>query len=242
VIYRAEMIAQTHFQPILSDASRIASRTGRSLVTGLTRSRYLEEVAQSLDADVFLSPCLWRSPPGLELLRHSRERKLNLVAVLDAGRLAGREHVCELLVGMGCKPIWVGLKAAISQSVETVRNLSVSQFTDDLFQSTRPLPHFVIDMSFGALGLQLARELLQRLHVPVITVEHRGDQPSITGLPPAGRASTTLDLFQEIRSAMARPPDRSSNSVQRTAEELNGDAGWGWLRHHIAQLRSGRTS
>jgi hypothetical protein len=242
IIYRAEMIAQTHPQPIVSDASRIASKAGRSLVTGVSHSRYLEELAKSLGAEVFLAPCMWRSTAVRELHRHSRSREANIVGVLDAGRLAGAEFVCELLVGMGCRPVWVGLKAAISQPLEAVRNVSVPHFTDELFATTRPLPHFAIDISFGVPGLQLPRELLQRLHVPIITVEHRSDQPSITGPPPAGRVYTTLGLFQEIRSAMARAPGDPGETARRTADELDSDAGWVRLRNYIALSRSGKAS
>jgi hypothetical protein len=120
------------------------------------------------------------------------------------------------------------------------RHATIWEYLDELFDSAKRLPHFVIDGSFGALGFQFAREILQRLGVPLITIGHRFDQPAITGRTPRGYATTTSDLFEEVVSALACVPGTPSEETSAIDSELASDGGWACLWNYVTKLRNGQ--
>jgi methylmalonyl-CoA mutase cobalamin-binding subunit len=240
LIYRAEMMAQIDSAINQVDASRITGQFRRVIAVGANQSRSLAALGYDLGADVLIAPCMWRSTKLPERLRGGRPRARNSVGVLGADHLNGAEVIIELLRDLGCRPVLVGSTDVAGRRPDLARNVGTSGYLDELFDPATPLPHFVIDGSYGTLGFQFAREILQRLEVPLITIGQRLDQPAITGTPPRGYATTTSGLFEEIVSALACEPGTRSEEASAIESELAGDGGWAYLWNYVTRLRNGQ--
>jgi hypothetical protein len=103
-------------------------------------------------------------------------------------------------------------------------------FVSGLLGGAEAKPLFAIDLSAGRAGLQLCREILERLNVPVVAVSpypvisvDRGPQIPAT-------VATEADLSQIFR-AFAFDPAGAEKAIkdQVTSTPYDKDAGWAYI-------------
>ena len=216
----------------------MAGRFRRTFVVGYRQSSALADLGHRLAAEVVTMPCMWRSDGLRQTFAADRRRSAVDVAVLGAEQMKGGDLVVDLLLAMDVRPVVV--EAAVSGLAPTTgrtTRVSTNEFIESLFNVKLPLPRLAIDLSFGAPGLQLAREMLERARIPIISAQERVDSVGLTGIPGSLRAATSASLFGEITRALNGGD--ADAAAKAAAAELDRDGGWAWLWQYVSKLRSG---
>ena len=105
----------------------------------------------------------------------------------------------------------------------------------------RTLPDLVIDLSFGAPGLQFIGELLGRLGVPVVEVAGNVAHRSIVGASDLYRVNTYLELAWEIGERLSSADGLTESSrFPAINAERESDGGWAWLWRYADERRNDR--
>ena len=225
-VLRAEMIAlPVALQPRLAMIGAFLARFTHPVVVGSCPSRALGALAGRAGADMVSAPCCWRSD---EIRRQvSVERRHDEVLVLADGRLRGLAGLVRALAALKRKPRFIAPDGVDLPAA--AERLSAREYLTSLTRGTEALPGFAIDLSFGAVGLQFAKELLQRLNVPVIAADAELLHPSIVAPQTGPRAHTYEALIAKIlRAAQGEPIEDAMQRLMRD-HELEGEGGWAWL-------------
>ena len=224
IVYRAAIAAQL-FGAGVQDL-QFAKTAQRRYVLGTRHSGDLGRLTKSGEAEVRLTPCFWG--PKLPKARPAPpHRGKPLVAVLNSRTMVGSKMVIELVGRLGCEIVHVRPGAGVAPPGLSVREVSPSEFSDQLLEPLNPPPTFAVDISLGALDLQLPRELLDLLGVPTVTADCTIVQPGISGWSAPGRPRTVHELFTAlVRAIRGDFRELSAPSSSRT----ESDADYSWLR------------
>jgi hypothetical protein len=115
-----------------------------------------------------------------------------------------------------------------------VRCVRADAFAEGILKGTEALPQFAADLSAGAPGLPLCRELLERLHVPTLSVWHASASSGFDMSPLAAR--THGDLWRAFRSFAMDPHETQERNFAIVWRELEDDPGWTWLWRYCRRL------
>lgn len=229
IIYRASVIAHSHQLPRVVEAANTAAR--KNFVCGRSRSYDLERLGKATASDVVSFPSFYASPALRKRSCEGRPAGEGLVAILDGGRWPGIEPMIEMLTQAG----WNALRIVVEPHS---RGIAPQVFVERLWDESAPLPVFAVDVSFGALPLQFAREVLDWLGVRTITAECLLVQPSVTGADTPWRPRTAGELVTAIEQACSKDNRKFVfPEPWEPAETFGRDAGWAWLWRLVSKSR-----
>ena len=168
------------------------------------------------DAAFEAAPVLWHAPAlAWRRARNMSGRKALAVIGANDGVLcamiADMAVACALDAYGVCRD---GARVNCALSCFEMR-----RYLEDIFKGVRPPPEFAIDLG----GLALCREMLERLHVPVVSVERTGLHRSLDGSNPL-KASTEMELWNAIRFHAVSPAPPPGTVLDW--QYLEGDGGW----------------
>jgi glycosyltransferase involved in cell wall biosynthesis len=237
VVLRAELLAQSvAIAPQLDAICAFLKKFGHPVVMAPHSSPILGDLAARSGADFVTAPCCWRSeatrrqigsqcrPRQVLLLIDPRLRRLILLAQLL------RDLKLEPVL---VRPLWPDLgRSAAAAAGGATDFLSAPEYLSGLIVGKRMLPAFAVDLSFGALGLQYLRELLQRLGIPMVCARAAVVQPWLIAPDSADQVHTYEGLLAQILSAARGVPITNESQRRRLDLELEGDGGWAWLSRY----------
>ena len=224
IVYRAAIAAQLIGAGVQD--LQFAKTARRRYVLGTRHSRDLGRLTKSGEAEVRLTPCFWG--PKLPEARPAPSRKGKpLVAVLNSRAMVGSKMVIELVGRLGCEIVHVRPGAGTVAPESSVREVSPSEFSDQLLEPLHLPPTFAVDISLGALDLQLPRELLDLLGVPTVTADCTIVQPGVSGWSAPGRPRTAHELFTALMRAIRGD---FGELLAPSSSRTESDADFSWLR------------
>jgi hypothetical protein len=192
-------------------------------------SPVLGELVARSGADFAAAPCCWRSV-AIRRQIDGRRRPQQALLLIDP-RLHGLGLLVRLLADLRVEPILVRAfePDPASSPLPDAEAQSAAEYLSGLIAGRQMLPAFAVDLSFGALGLQYPREVLQRLDVPIINARAAVVQPSVLAADTAEGVHTYEELTAQILSAARGVPVSDEAQRRRLDRELEGDGGWAWL-------------
>ena len=221
----------------------ITASFGSVFAVGPRYGAELAALAAAAGAQVALIPNFFKSEKlrdaGLVSLPRAERRRPQAVILWDP-RFVYLDEVCRMLAMQGCDTTIVAngpTGNAFDQDL-----LAPRDFLRELEPPAgRTLPDLVIDLSFGAPGLQFIAELLGRLRVPVVEVADNVAHRSIVGAADRHKVGTYLELAWEIGRRLS-PTDEMTESSWLAAidAEREGDSGWAWLWRYVHEQQGDR--
>jgi hypothetical protein len=237
VVLRVELLAQrAAIEPQIDAIGAFLRKFARRIVMAPRVSPILGVLAARSGAEIVTAPCCWRSAETRR--QFGRRRQDRRVLLLTDGHLYGLDLLPNLLRAVELEPIFatplgpdVG-GARVAAHDRPIQYLPAPQYLGGLIDGKQALPDFVVDLSFGALGLQYLRELLLRLGVPTIHADATVVHPSVAAANGVNRVHTYEGLAAKILSAARGAPLIDEPDRRRLELELEGDGGWAWLSRY----------
>jgi hypothetical protein len=230
IITRTEMVA---FSEGSSEFEVPGARYRRAFAAAPAFSREMAARLAASDAEALLEPCLG---PSVLDLSHGR-RQEGMVALLGTPRAPAMATAARMAEGWALEPLIVcGVGERFPAELGGISCVRADVYVASLLKGTRPLPQFAVDLSAGATGLPLCRELLERLHVPSVSTSAGGSAfPEPDALPLLAR--TDGDLWRVFRSFATNPGEPEHGKFVAFWQSL--DSTEGWLRRYCARLFAG---
>jgi glycosyl transferase family 1 len=235
VISRSEMIALSEGK---ADFSVPGKGYRRAFVAAPALSRDVARHMADAGGDCLLEPCFWRSGQVSEL-RGKVSGDIKTVALLGNPAAPAVVMASAMVKAWRMTPYLVcGLaddadEASKALSIPAVR---ADDYVGDLVSGRRPQPTFSIDLSAGRLGLQLVRELLERLHIPVVTAQEGTVHSYLDiGVYPL-QAPTERSLWDAVRSLAMDGDETRAPLLKEIWQEHESDRGWAWLWRYCVRL------
>jgi hypothetical protein len=236
IVTRAEIVAHgegTAVFPIPGTGFREA------FVAAPAFSHELAARIASAGAKPILESCFWRSDAiaAMRLPDHSGVKSVALLGDPDS-------HAVGLAAAMArswkLRPLVVrGVGGTPSKTQEgDLACVDAGAWLASLAARRAALPSFAIDLSDGALGLPLCRELLERLHVPTVRARSLAVHRSLgsTRLPLS--AATEAELWQAFRWLATGTELSHASACEPVWRDHERSRGWPWLRRHFATLHA----
>ncbi|HVZ90704.1 MAG TPA: glycosyltransferase family 4 protein, partial [Rhizomicrobium sp.] len=235
VISRPEMIAFSQ-----GDAGFRVPAKGfrRAFVAAPRRSHELAALAGAAGAGVLQAPCFCRSPdipvapqrygaPTLAILGSRNGRAVALAVAM--ARAWGLEPL--IVYGLGERGTGARTSAAA---------LAADAFVESLVAGRRAPPRFALDLSLGRIGLSLTREVLERLHVPVLSASASAVHRSLETEPQPFVVGGERELWAAIRAFALEPEETHRARFEETWRDVERDRGWPWLWRYCTNLFNAR--
>jgi hypothetical protein len=221
---RPEIIALGEATP---DIPVIGPEFRRAFVLAPRPSREVAAYQAAASATLVVAPCI--NPvhgivPPLKhrgsgtrviLLGSPQSRAMALARTLADAWHMNAEIVCGLDEAAGQRPESDGTMAA--------------RFICDLVRGDVLAPSFAVDLSGGRPGLQLCREVLERLGVPVVTAGDVGLHRSLGLSTLPLTVSTEFQLSEVFRAFALDPGVGASPAFQNARTSLGTDRGWAYI-------------
>jgi hypothetical protein len=116
------------------------------------------------------------------------------------------------------------------------RAVAVDTYVAAILAGKTSPPDFAVDLSGEAPGLALCRELLERLHVPVISTARMGLHPSLAVGPRDFFAATEREMWNALRACTHGVSAEQALWLKRAWFSLEYDWGWTGLWNRCTQL------
>ncbi len=159
------------------------------------------------------------------------------VALLGSPWAPAMPVAARMAQSWGMKPFVVfGLGENAPSQWGKISCVRADVFAARLLKGTEAPPKFAADLSAGAPGLPLCREMLERLHVPTLSVLPTGhrDSTAFEMLPLA--ASTYGDLWRAFRSFALEPDETHERNFARVWHDLDSGSDWTWLWRYSKRM------
>lgn len=224
-ISRSEMIA------LASGDGRptvLGRNYGRAFVMTPTLTREVAAAAAAEGAAHVAATLFWRSHEMK--FRHaadmSGERRIALLGSPSTRQAAMAAGMAQ---AWGLKPDFVRGIGTATPSGFALPCFDAGAYAAEIVAGRRPLPHFAIDLSDGGAGLIMCRELLQRLHVPLIATSPIAAPRSLALPSPILRATTEAELWSALRCLTLGSSPVLAKELAASWRIIEGDGGWTWL-------------
>ena len=224
VFVRAEIIAlgertsSFHFPgEAFRRAFAVTARPARDVAAGRAMT----------NASMILAPCINRAQGLIPALKPKDGSR---IVLLGSPQTRGMALANILAESWRMKPMTViGVDRFEDDGREMAGGTRAEAFVEDLIRGNIAAPLFAVDLSGGQLGLQLCREVLERLGVPVVTAGSVGLHRSlgVNSLP--STVATEFELSEVFR-AFAIDPEMPANPAFSNARAyLDSDRGWAYI-------------
>jgi hypothetical protein len=104
------------------------------------------------------------------------------------------------------------------------------------------VPAAAIDLSAGRLGTALCREILELLHVPMLTGSTSALHRALDIEPAPHRVTTERELWNAIRAIALMPAVELHDGFARVRQGIEADRDWHWLQLHSRDLFATRSA
>lgn len=205
----------------------------RAYVTAPRLSARLAVAMAAAGAEFAASPCIWRSDEAKFAPARDSSGARKVAVMGDPSAPAVR-----LAAGMAC--IWglepflvTGFGRGESAGLDS---MEVGEFVNALVEGRALPPAFAIDLSAGEPGLSLARELLDRLHIPVVATSQCAPARSLRAGGGLLAARSENELWAAVRALAVEPAQAHAAALRLSWRELEGDRGWGWIARYCANV------
>jgi hypothetical protein len=172
------------------------------------------------------APCFWRASE----VRFARARDMSGHRVVA---LLGEERAPAVTFAAGMARAW-GLTPV------AVTGTGALPYLASLVEGRVAPPVFAVDLSGAQPGLSLVRELLDRLHVPVVVTSGIGLPPSHRVASPPLKARTESELWKAMRTLAVEPEAAHAEMLKRAWGDLESDRSWAWIGQFCARLIESR--
>jgi hypothetical protein len=178
-------------------------------------------------AAIVLAPCFNRSNALNRPLR--REAGTPLVVLMGAPRTRAMALALALAEAWDMKShVVCGLGEAGAVPVGA-GGTPAAAYAEDLVTGRAVAPLFALDLSGGQPGLQLCREVLERLGVPVVTAASSAPHPALGMASLPATVATEFEMFEVFRAFALRPETRNDPAFESARSAMNADRGWAYL-------------
>ena len=221
-IIRSEMMALSESGAALDIW---AHRYGRVILSSPVLSERTAALAAAAGAEFVASPVVWRSS-AFKFRRaadHSGETSIALLGPADSPSVAA---AADMARAWRMEPYIVSTAVAADAPEAAAPCFAAADYIAAIVAGQRPPPDFAIDLSAGELGLPLCRELLDRLHVPVVSTAPAGLHPSIMLENRPFHASTQREIWKVLRSLALDPPETRAVALKHAWRDIDTDRGW----------------
>jgi hypothetical protein len=234
VVARTEMVA-------LSEGSAAFALPGaryrRAFASAPAQSQELAERLAASGADPLLDVCLWPSAMDSSL-SHGRERE-KTVALLGTPRASATAIAARMAQSWKLKPVIVyGIGESMPARLDGISCIRADAYVAAILKGAIPIPQFAVDLSAGAVGLPLCREVLERLHVPTVSTAPAGSNHDMLPL----LARTEGELWRVFRSFATDPYETHERNFAAVWRDLDTAHGWTWLRRYCTFLFEAKTA
>ncbi|HEX4295248.1 MAG TPA: glycosyltransferase [Rhizomicrobium sp.] len=222
-VIRPEMIALSDPAAVLDVA---AHRYGRVLLSAPVLSERTAALVAAAGAEFVASPVIWRSSAFKfrGAVDHSGGTS---IALLGSGASPSVAAAADMARAWGMKPFIISPAVEMSDDASAgTPCFAVGDYLASIVAGERSPPDFAVDFSAGEPGLAFGRELLDRLHVPVISTSAVGTHPSIASENRPFHASTLGELWKILRSLALEPPGPQITALKHAWYDLDTDRGW----------------
>jgi hypothetical protein len=111
-----------------------------------------------------------------------------------------------------------------------------SSFVASIASKRIPPPSFAMDFSAGDIGLPLCRELLERLHVPLVSARGVALHGSLALSARPLVAATPADLWEAFRWFALGSEKTFVRKCAPSWRDYESGRGWSWMKRHYDQL------
>jgi len=232
IVLRPELIA---FSEDSADFEMPVGAYRRTFAAAPAHSRQMAARSSATGMELLPEPYFLRLPFNMFAAREYDSEKR--VALLGSPWAPTMPVAVRMAQSWGLKPFVVfGLDENVPSKWGKISCVRADVFAARVLKGTEAPPKFAADLSAGALGLPLCRELLERLHVPTLSVLPTGhrDSADFEMLPLA--ASTYGDLWRGFRSFALEPDETHEHNFARVWNDLNSGSDWTWLWRYTKQL------
>jgi hypothetical protein len=231
VITRTEMVA---FSEGSAEFDVPGARYRRAFAAAPAQSREVSGRMAVSGAEPVLEPCLSPSAIGLS---PDFKREDKMVALLGSPRAPAMAIAARMAQSWGLKPLIVhSIGERFPAELDGISCVRADAHVRAILKRIAPLPEFAVDLSAGAIGLPLCREVLERLHVPTLcTAPANGDAVSAPGIHPL-RAQTEGDLWCAFRSFATAPRGMQHDDFSDFWQTLDKSDGRTWLWRYCMRL------
>ena len=230
-VIRPEMIALSDPAAPLDIAG---CRCGRIVLSSPMLSGQIASWIASTGAEFVAAPVVWRSS-AFKFRRaadHSGRTSLALLGSPDSPAIA---TVADMARAWGLEPHIVSTAAEAPKSGAPVPRFAAADYITAIVAGERPPPDFAVDLSAAEPGLLFCRELLDRLHVAVISTSPVGLHGSILMDNRPLHAATEGEIWKILRSLALDPPERNIVALKHAWRDLDSDRGWAELWRHCTK-------
>lgn len=227
VISRPEMIAHSERSSEFEIPGR-GFRQAFALAPAL--SRELAGRIAGTHIKPIIESCLWQSH-AVDAMRVPDHSSIKTVAFLGDPESPAVGMAAEMAQSWKLKPLvvhGVGAERAVS-SAHGLACLDAAAYLAAIAEKRLPLPRFAIDLSAGAPGLPLCRELLERLHVPLVASSGVAQHGSLGLSRLPGSVATEPELWQTLRWFALGPEESFAQAFEPVWNDLESRSGWNWL-------------
>ncbi|MBV8978796.1 MAG: glycosyltransferase [Alphaproteobacteria bacterium] len=220
LLLRWEMLAQQERDVVLSRTYR------QAVVSAPTMTPEISAVMDGSDASFEAAPILWRVPaiPRRSTGRHASGPRSLAVLGADAGPVTAMAADMARIRGLQCH-------AVAAQEIAAMPCHEPRSYIENILGGRRPAPDFALDLGGCRAGYALCREMLERLHVPIVSVEGAGCHHSLREGSPL-KAASEAELWNAIRFLALAPVKQQQWAARDDWQYLESDRGWTevWLR------------
>ncbi|HEX4861871.1 MAG TPA: hypothetical protein VFV07_11580, partial [Rhizomicrobium sp.] len=146
------------------------------------------------------------------------------IAMLGGAATPAMAMAVEMARAWGFEPYVVS--TAAGTPAKGAARVTASDFVMSIVAGERPPPDFAVELGGNEPGLPFCRELLDRLHVPVITTSPAGLHRSILIENRPMHAATEHELWEALRSLALDPPGLRMNALKYAAQDLQRERSW----------------
>ena len=236
VISRAEMIAHarggTDFRPPVRGYRR-------SFVAVPRMSEKVAALAGATGATPLLARCFSR-PPEIKV-QHARDGGgANILAILGTGNAPAVRMALAMAHAWKMRPQLVfGFDDRAAPDGAAV-SFRTDKYIASILEGRVAVPHAAIDLSAGRLGLSLCREVLELLHVPVVTASTAALQRSLGPGSGPYRVATERELWDAIRAFAVESDSSLQDRFKPVWRNIEGARDWQWLLRYGMTVLDGK--
>jgi len=172
--------------------------------------------------------------PEIKLPPRSAEGAVRTLAILGAPDSPAVRMAAAMASAWRMRPqVVCGFGDRIPKDLAQV--LAPDEFVASILEFRAAPPRAAVDLSSGRTGLALCREILELLHIPLVTgaampahhaVEHRAEWQ---------RVSTERELWSAIRALAELSHAELQRQFAQVWTEIEAPREWHWLRRRIAE-------
>jgi hypothetical protein len=228
IVVRSELVA---FSEDSADFEMPVTAYRKTFAVAPGHTRQMAARSNTTGMELLLEPyILHLSPDMFPARKHDSEKR---VALLGSPWAPAMPVAIRMAQSWGMKPFVVfGLGENAPLKWGKISCVRADVFAARILKGTEVPPKFAVDLSAGAPGLPLCREMLERLHVPTLSVLPTGPHaPEDFDMLPLA-ASTYGDLWRAFRSFALEPDETHDRNFAPVWHELERRSDWTWLRRY----------